>query len=155
MDLPDKFLLMSSSSFFAALTPWPLATVNYSCISKLFQKFLLHGISGPLSWWAVLLWACFFCLLQLVNSTFSFFCVNPCTSCPLGSLPLALGPFSVGPQPPCCPLSLDLSHCNEMNLILSWHLFEADSPTHQWDQKGLEPFLLHLCSLRAQHWLDT
>lgn len=83
----------------------------------------LCGISRPLSWLAFLLWTCFPCLLlQMVNSTFSFFCVSPWTLCPLGSLPRVLGPFSACPAP-CLPLSLDLSHRNEMDLILPWHLF--------------------------------
>ena len=62
------------------------------------------------------------------------------------------GPLLCVSTAPCLPLSLDLSHCNEMDLILPWHLFGSDSPTSptlQWVQKGLGPFLLHLCIPRC------
>lgn len=127
-----SFLFRSSSSFITALLPWTLAEVNYSHISGSFHSFQ--------STWH--LWAPVLAGPPALNmfpfpssagelSLLILLCL-PLNLHPLGSLPHTLGPHSVYPQQPCLPLPLDLSHCNETDLILLWHLFGSDSTTHQW-----------------------
>ena len=62
--------------------------------------------------------------------TFSFSCVSPWVLHSSGgpSLPGAPSLHVHGPLP---SLSLDLSHSNEMDFHLPWHLFGPDSPTLQ------------------------
>ena len=106
------------------------------------------GISRPLSWLAFLLWTCFLWLLQLWAHLLILLCI-PLSLTSFRRPFTLLGPFLCMSTALCLLLSLDLSHCNEMDFSLPWYLFGPDSPTLKWVQKSLGPFLLHLCIPRC------